>query len=722
MCPGVAGAAAKTDVKIDVLSNRADLISGGDALVQVRLPKRTRPAAVHVEVDGRDVTSAFAMRPSGSFDGLVKDLHTGSNVLTARVSGGPGGRIVLDNHPIGGPVFAGPQVQPWICGTETAGLGRATDAQCNAPTRYTFQYKSSVTGQFAAYDPAKPPADVASTTTDQGVTVPYIVRVEDGTEDRGLYRLAVLFDPAAPWAPWAPQHGWNHKLVVPFGASTAPHHSQDAPTSVLDDDALSRGFMVADSGLNVQGSNANANVSAEALMMLEEHIAETYGPIRYTIGNGCSGGGLQQYMVAAMYPGLLDGIQPNCSFTDMWSTAADVAECHLFARYFQNNPVQPWIPAIDGHHDPSDCEAWDALFFPVGDPSRASNCNLPQSQVYDPQANPRGARCELQDYQIAIWGRRPPEEWGPVEKRISQGFANRPGDNVGVQYGLEALKAGQITPAEFADINAKAGGLDIDNHDTPGRLVSNVDTLRTAYRSGQITDARQLATVPIVDLRAYSETAEIHTSFYSYKMRARLDKENGNHDNQIIWTFPSFAPILGVVPPPDIKLKSFLLIDKWLSNIEADHSKAPLAEKVRAHKPADAVDACFPENTNVEITDPAVCATVFPHYLDTRTAAGAPPADDIVKCQLKPLVRSDYPVAFSDADWTRLEAAFPGGVCDYTKPGVEQQRSIPWMTFADGPGGKPLGPPPRSTGLTLRSADGPRSRHRNNGRRSRAHR
>ena len=55
-------------------------------------------------------------------------------------------------------------------------------------------------------------------------------------------------------------------------------------------------------------------------MMLKEHIAETYGAIRYTIGTGCSGGSIQQYVIAADYPGLLDGIQPNCSFQDSWTT------------------------------------------------------------------------------------------------------------------------------------------------------------------------------------------------------------------------------------------------------------------------------------------------------------------------------------------------------------------------------------------------------------------
>jgi hypothetical protein len=276
-------------VQIEVLSNRADLVSGGQALVQVVVPAGVSPSKVRLAVGGRDVTSAFAARSDGRFEGLVTGLAVGQNVLSARLPDGRGARITITNHPTGGPVFAGPQVRPWVCGTQAAGLGPATDAQCDAPTRYSYMYKSSVSGQFGPYDPSNPPPDVTTTTTDQGVTVPYVVRVEKGAQDRGLYEIAVLFDPSHGWAPWSPQRGWNHKLVVPFGVNTAPHHSQDPPTGVLDDSALSRGFMVADSGLNVQGSDANANVSGEALMMFKERINETYGSIRYTIGNGCSG-------------------------------------------------------------------------------------------------------------------------------------------------------------------------------------------------------------------------------------------------------------------------------------------------------------------------------------------------------------------------------------------------------------------------------------------------
>jgi hypothetical protein len=72
-----------------------------------------------------------------------------------------------------------------------------------------------------------------------------------------------------------------------------------------------------------------------------------------------------------------------------------------------------------------------------------------------------------------------------------------------------------------------------------------------------------------------------------------------------------------------------------------------------------------------------------------------------MKCQLKPLRREDYPVSFSDAQWSRLEEVFRDGVCDYSRPGVSQQGAIAWLTYQDRRGraiygGKPLGPRPVS--------------------------
>jgi Tannase-like family of unknown function (DUF6351) len=698
-----AAASASAAVRIETLSNRADLISGGEALTRIVLPAGTQASEVSVTADGRDVSSDFAVRPGGSYEGLLTGLSPGANVVRAVLPDGSGAQLTITNHPIGGPVFSGPQIQPWICGTEVSGLGPPTDAQCDAPPSYEYKYKSTATGKFEAYNRSEPPppAAIATTTTDQGVTVPYVVRVERGAEDRGLYEIAVLADPSGTWQPWASQAGWNHKLLVPFGGNVGPGHVQAVGLSPLVDYALSRGFMVADSGLNAEGEDANTVVSAEALMMLKEHIADSYGAIRYTIGEGCSGGSLQQQMIAATYPGLLNGIQPNCSFPDLWTTAPELVDCHLLIKYFEKYPSEPWIPQIDGHHDPSDCEVADVGLWHNAEPGNASNCGIPESEVYNPDTNPEGTRCSLPDYQINIWGPRPKSEWEAVEQRIHKGFANRPFDSVGVQYGLKALQAGLITAAEFANLNARIGCGDIDAHPGPGRCAMNTKTATIAYRTGEVTDARQLASVPIIDLRGWSEDGDVHTSVFTYIMRARFDAENGNHANQIIWTFKAAYPIQGMevgIAAPELGERSFLLMDHWLAAIEADRRKVALAQKVREDKPAEGVDACFPDNrASSETTDMSACEALFPHYDNTRTAAGEPLTGQYLKCQLKPLARSDYNAVFTEEQWSELEQAFPTGVCDFSKPAVGERASIPWMSFARGPGGRPLGRPPRST-------------------------
>ena len=68
---------------IDVLSNRADLISAGDALVAVDVPAGVDPANVRVTDDGRDVTSAFALRAERPLRGpRHRPRRSARNVLT----------------------------------------------------------------------------------------------------------------------------------------------------------------------------------------------------------------------------------------------------------------------------------------------------------------------------------------------------------------------------------------------------------------------------------------------------------------------------------------------------------------------------------------------------------------------------------------------------------------------------------------------------------------
>jgi hypothetical protein len=146
-------------------------------------------------------------------------------------------------------------------------------------------------------------------------------------------------------------------------------------------------------------------------------------------------------------------------------------------------------------------------------------------------------------------------------------------------------------------------------------------------------------------------------------------------------------------------------MDEWLSNLVAAAPKATLND-VRTHaqvvaaKPPAAFDLCFltgDTNFTTPVTDMALCDADprLQKHASPRQVAGGPLEENILKCQLKPLNPSDYaPVTFTAAQLARLNAVFPGGVCDWSKPGVGQQEAISPLSFAAGPGGVPLPPPP----------------------------
>ena len=238
------------------MSNRADLISDGDALVEVQVPKNVPMKKVTLTLNGADVGGAFvADEDARTLRGVLTRLVVGDNLFVADANGLGKGRpwasLTITNHVRGGPVLLGSQTQPWICATPTpvpasgntpasnaSGLTSfATDAQCNIATEYKLFYRTTTAGCsttlpdpspptpaptnncFKPYTAGTTPADLATTTTITGLTVPYVVRVERGTMNRGIYDIAVLFDPAKRWTALAPQPQWNGKVVYSFGAS-----------------------------------------------------------------------------------------------------------------------------------------------------------------------------------------------------------------------------------------------------------------------------------------------------------------------------------------------------------------------------------------------------------------------------------------------------------------------------------------------------------------------
>ena len=696
---------------IHVISDRADVISAGDVLASVDLPTGVAPGSVRVTDNGRDVTSAFAMRANGLYEGLVTGLDLGSNLLSAAAPGASSAQIAITNHPNGGPVFSGPQVQPWVCQNADA-----TDAQCNAPVTYSYQYKSSVTGQFTAYDPGSPPSDVASTTTDNGQTVPYIVRVESGYQDRDQYQIATLFQPQRPWTAWDPQPQFDHKLLITHGASCGIDHQSGSAPSVLDDTALSRGFAVMSTALDNAGHNCNIVTQAESLVMAKERLVEQYGTLRYTIGTGCSGGSLVQQQVANAYPGIYQGILPQCSFPDAWSGGQQISDYHLTRGYFEDPSKWgtgiAWTPdqigAVEGHPNHGNAIIFDTVYWTSLAVPDDGCPGVPAADNYNAQTNPGGVRCTLADYMINVFGPRVPSDWSPAEQAIGHGFAGLPVDNIGVQYGLTALQQGTITPAQFVDLNTKIGGEDIDINPTQARFAASQPALKYSYTSGAVNEANNLKDVAIIDLRG-PDPGAFHDAYRTWSMRARLEREEGHFpENHVIWF--GQTPLLG---DPSYQSNAVVAMDRWLSAVESDNRSVSLEQKVAEDRPSDVHDRCSSVDGVEQIALPGigpVCQldAVQTKYATPRVVAGEDIATDKQKCQLKPLRQLDYyPIQFTPDQWSQLRATFPSGVCDFSKPGVDQTGAARWQTYQDDAnggaviyGGRPLGAAP------ARSAEG----------------
>src|SRR6267142_1765517 len=152
---GVA-ADSKEEPKIEAVSNRADLVSGGDVLLRVTLPRKSSAAVL--SLNGVPMPGALHAAPDGNgYLALLSGLVLGQN--TVAVAAGPHkAHLTVTNHPIGGPIFSGPHLQPWLCTTAANGLAVTLDADCNAPTIFRFFYKNTATPPaFVAYDPANPP-------------------------------------------------------------------------------------------------------------------------------------------------------------------------------------------------------------------------------------------------------------------------------------------------------------------------------------------------------------------------------------------------------------------------------------------------------------------------------------------------------------------------------------------------------------------------------------
>jgi hypothetical protein len=697
LCSALPGLAHDPDFEISVLSSRPDTVTGDDALIQVDVPRSVPLSRTRVYLNGADVTADLkASRHNHALTGLVSGLRQGVNHLKVYGPGHgkhrPSAELVLTNYPVTGPVFSGPHEQPFICETQFfnlpdgTNLGPALDADCSIATRIDYFYRTTASTWARLTDLTTHPADLATTTTNEGKTVPFIIRMETGTANRSIYQTTMLHDPANEEAPSFARKpaGWNGRLIFTFGGGCINgwYRQGRGTGGVTDINMLGLGYAVASSSLNVFGNNCNELLAAESMMMTKERFIEAYGPPRWTFGFGCSGGSYQQHQIADNYPGLLQGIIPGCSFPEVgFATIYMITDAWLLNNYF--NLTAP------GLFTPEQQRAVAGFLVLATMPNVSVGARridprvfcgvVPAADRYDPVTNPSGVRCDVYDHTVNVYGRDP-----------ATGFARRPLDNVGVQYGLQALNAGAISVDQFLALNEGIGGFDQDANIVAKRSVADPDALRAAYRSGRLTNGGLgLGEVPIIDYRAYNDDAvagDIHVRYHSFSMRGRIKEANGHAKNHVMLVEDSRYGLYSTASP----LLRFAIakMDEWIGNVEADKSHRPQSVKVVRAKPKDLNDGCNTRDPNPTfIEEPQVlrkgqCEQLYPSAPPPREVAGAPNEADVIKCRLKHIAWGDYKVSFTDAQKAKLRSIFPDGVCDYSRRGVGQEAPAgTWQFF-----------------------------------------
>jgi hypothetical protein len=281
------------------------------------------------------------------------------------------------------------------------------------------------------------------------------------------------------------------------------------------------------------------------------------------------------------------------------------------------------------------------------------------------------------------------------------GYGRRTYDNVGVQYGLAALKKKQITIDEFLHLNDNIGGwlppvemqrerfwnsgggqssladVSLWSHhnmtaskysERPApRSSADDEAIEAAYRSGNVFLGK--IDMPILDFRHYLEhELDMHHSLQSFASRLRMQREQGHADNQLIW----FADL-----PYEPFDEALDLMERWLENLRADKELS-----VVEAKPNDAADRCYADDGQLIAEGDSVwdgdwngkpagaCTRAFPPYSNPRLIAGDDFAGDIMKCQLQTVDKAIEKGVYAPIDVRphrdELQRIFPNGVCDYS--------------------------------------------------------
>ena len=669
-----------------------------------------------------------------------------------------------------GPIATGnPRQEPFACVTQDTPLGqpaidnhegigypvRAIDgkvigysADCGAPMKVLYFYRASdesANAPLRAYDVHNPPRNVATVDVN-GRRVPFIVRYEIGTLNRFIYTITSLSPQVDTTDRARPDESvWNHKLIFFFYGGVGIGHTQSAmpyplkyfsnPTSYpMFEEFLAHGYNIVESTGTATATTYNLVLDGQTARMVKDQFVAEFGKPKYTFGLGASGGSIQQFIYAHNDPGLLNGLVPTHVYPDMITQVNPVGDCELLEYYFdvadakvngtgrvnpkwkswKNRELIEGFPGINGFKTKkvfastaqpgSDAciQAWFGAIPMYFNPLYGATSD-PSFKVI-PSAVIRLTPLSYFDDLKTIFGMIP-----------GTPLARSTYDNVGVQYGLQALKDGKITKKEFLNLNAHVGGWKPRQDDVPpgfpfqggketfqgGKEKSNIDpwsarnataeaylapddvaprtsgsisAMQAAYKAGLVFGGK--INVPIIIIEPYLEPElNMHASREPFAVRQRLIDARGNADNLAIWmTGNSSDKVLTA-----FVLRAFADEERWLES---------------GRRPSNVVDTCFRADGSLIASGPHVfrgevspngaqilpdvsaegpCTKAYPIFSDPRVVSGANVSEHVFKCALEPVGEAIKDgiygrVLFTEKERARLLKIFPTGVCDYSKP------------------------------------------------------
>ena len=651
--------------------------------------------------------------------------------------------------PLGGsgpirPLFAAGPAYPFLCQTDDSdygqplvdnhdGIGMAVYAEdelgnltseivgysrdCQIPSRVLHHYLSTRDDQLYPLDEAS--NDIATVELG-GQSVPFIVRSEVGTINRYIYVLSMLAGPNdQPEAP--DQRHWNGDLLYLFrgGVGIGRRQATASIAAVFKRrrDEIAAGYAVAHSSGSRSTNSYDALRIEDTMLRVIRQFESRHGSARHVIGIGGSGGAIAQYLIGQNNPSALDAIIAQYSYPDMITQAIPIVDCDMLEQYFENidrhNPTWQSMAArraVQGlntstsftnpiyrllglqrllrgewgwTHGATECvESWRGMAALVMNPTFSHN-----TVRYAPDV--------VAATHWSYW-----EDLKHVFGVDASGYAREPWDNVGVQYGLRALRNGDITPDEFLRLNAAIGGwrkpdrrlaeryavidsapssfadfqpfsghnMRFGTLENPApREVADPKAVAAAFFGGQVFLGH--IDVPVIDVRHYLEPElDMHHVSASFSARLRLQAGQGHADNQLIW----------VTEKPHMPVPEALdTLTRWLENMSAGRNAVE-------SKPADALDRCWRGDKSLVAEGESVwdgawnskpdgaCTRAYPIYANSRIVAGDSYRGDMFKCALQSvddaLNRDLYESIDMRPHRAELLRIFPDGVCDFTQP------------------------------------------------------